>query len=249
MPDPYSVLGVDRNASDDELKKAYRSLSRKYHPDANINNPHKDEAEAKFKEVQQAYQQIMDERERGYTSGGGDSSSGSGSGYGGSFYGGYGPFGGFGSFGGYGGYGQSGESDSRRETTDPHLKAAANYIRSGHYREALNVLDGIKERNALWYFYSASANSGLGNNVTALEHAREAGRLEPENMRYRMLLERMGGGGSWYQQRQTMYGYPGSFDSSCCVKLCVANLLCNLCCGGGGLCCGGYGGSGYGGYA
>lgn len=242
MPDPYSVLGVDRNASDDELKKAYRSLSRKYHPDANINNPHKDEAEAKFKEVQQAYQQIMDERERGYTSGGGGSSSGSGSGYGGSFYGGYGPFGGFGSFDGYGGYGQSGESDSRRETTDPHLKAAANYIRSGHYREALNVLDGIKERNALWYFYSASANSGLGNNVTALEHAREAVRLEPENMQYRMLLERMEGGGTWYQQRQTMYGYPGSFDSSCCVKLCVANLLCNLCCGG-------YGGSGYGGYA
>ena len=249
MPDPYSVLGVDRNASDDELKKAYRSLSRKYHPDANINNPHKDEAEAKFKEVQQAYQQIMDERERGYTSGGGGSSSGSGSGYGGSFYGGYGPFGGFGSFDGYGGYGQSGESDSRRETTEPHLKAAANYIRSGHYREALNVLDGIRERNALWYFYSASANSGLGNNVTALEHAREAVRLEPENIQYRMLLERMESGGSWYQQRQTMYGYPGSFDSSCCVKLCVANLLCNLCCGGGGLCCGGYGGSGYGGYA
>ena len=249
MPDPYSVLGVDRNASDDELKKAYRSLSRKYHPDANINNPHKDEAEAKFKEVQQAYQQIMDERERGYTSSGGGSSSGSGSGYGGSFYGGYGPFGGFGSFGGYGGYGQSGESDSRRETTDPHLKAAANYIRSGHYREALNVLDGIRERNALWYFCSASANSGLGNNVTALEHAREAVRLEPENIQYRMLLERMESGGSWYQQRQTMYGYPGSFDSSCCVKLCVANLLCNLCCGGGGLCCGGYGGSGYGGYA
>lgn len=249
MPDPYSVLGVDRNASDDELKKAYRSLSRKYHPDANINNPHKDEAEAKFKEVQQAYQQIMDERERGYTSGGGGSSSGSGSGYGGSFYGGYGPFGGFSSFDGYGGYGQSGESDSRRETTDPHLKAAANYIRSGHYREALNVLDGIRERNALWYFYSASANSGLGNNVTALEHAREAVRLEPENIQYRMLLERMESGGSWYQQRQTMYGYPGSFDSSCCVKLCVANLLCNLCCGGGGLCCGGYGGSGYGGYA
>lgn len=247
MSDPYSVLGVDRNASDDEIKKAYRSLSRKYHPDANINNPHKDEAEAKFKEVQQAYQQIMDEREKGYTSGSGGNTGGSGSGYGGSSYGGYGPFGGFGPFGGYGGYGY-GDSGSRQEETDPHLKAAANYIRSGHYQEALNVLDGIKERNALWYFYSASANSGLGNNVTALEHAREAVRLEPENTQYRMLLERMEGGGTWYQQRQTMYGYPGSFDSSCCVKLCVANMLCNLCCGGGGLCCGGYGGSGYGGY-
>ena len=65
MTDPYQILGVSRDASDDEIKKAYRTLSRKYHPDANINNPNKDQAEAKFKEVQQAYQQIMKEREYG----------------------------------------------------------------------------------------------------------------------------------------------------------------------------------------
>ena len=57
-------------------KKAYRKLSRKYHPDANINNPNKAQAEEKFKEVQQAYDQIMKEREYG-------SSYGSRSGYGG----------------------------------------------------------------------------------------------------------------------------------------------------------------------
>ena len=61
MTDPYHVLGVSQDASDEEIKKAYRALSRKYHPDANINNPLKEEAEVKFKEVQQAYQQIMDE--------------------------------------------------------------------------------------------------------------------------------------------------------------------------------------------
>lgn len=58
MSDPYRVLGVSRDASEDEIKKAYRTLSRKYHPDANVNNPHKDQAEEKFKEVQQAYDQI-----------------------------------------------------------------------------------------------------------------------------------------------------------------------------------------------
>ena len=51
MRDPYSVLGLERGASDDEIKKAYRTLSRKYHPDANINNPNKDQAEEMFKQI------------------------------------------------------------------------------------------------------------------------------------------------------------------------------------------------------
>ena len=65
MIDPYRVLGVQRGASDEEIKKAYRSLSRKYHPDANINNPNKAQAEERFKEIQAAYNQIMDERQNG----------------------------------------------------------------------------------------------------------------------------------------------------------------------------------------
>lgn len=249
MSDPYSILGVDRNASDEEIKKAYRRLSRKYHPDANINNPHKDEAEAKFKEVQQAYQQIMDERERGYTSSSGGYGGNAGGPYGQNSYddygpfggfGGYGPFGGFGSFGGFNDSGAYSRGQGGQETEeDIHLRAASNYIRSGHYSEALNVLNGIKERNALWYFYSASANSGLGNNVTALEHAREAVRLDPQNAQYQMLLQRLQNGESWYQDRQSPFGYPVTFDTSCCTKLCIANIICNLCCGGGGLCFGG----------
>ena len=69
--DPYSVLGVSRDASEEEIKKAYKALSRKYHPDANINNPNRDQAEEKFKEIQAAYQQIMKERTEGYSYGGG----------------------------------------------------------------------------------------------------------------------------------------------------------------------------------
>ena len=62
MQDPYSILGVSRDASDEEIKKAYRKLSRIYHPDANINNPNKDQAEAKFKEIQQAADRRIRER-------------------------------------------------------------------------------------------------------------------------------------------------------------------------------------------
>lgn len=55
MRDPYDVLGIPRNASDDEVKKAYRKLAKKYHPDVNKAA----DAEAKFKEVQNAYDTIM----------------------------------------------------------------------------------------------------------------------------------------------------------------------------------------------
>ena len=68
MINPYGVLGVSPSATDEEIKKAYRALSRKYHPDANINNPNKDQAEEMFKVIQQAYQQIMKERTGGGSS-------------------------------------------------------------------------------------------------------------------------------------------------------------------------------------
>ena len=67
MGNPYDVLGVRPGATDEEIKKAYRALSRKYHPDANINNPNREQAEERFKEIQQAYNQIMQEKQQGYS--------------------------------------------------------------------------------------------------------------------------------------------------------------------------------------
>lgn len=60
--DPYSVLGVGRNATDDEIKKAYRELARKYHPDNYAGNPLADLVEEKMKEVNEAYDAIQKER-------------------------------------------------------------------------------------------------------------------------------------------------------------------------------------------
>jgi len=60
--DYYEVLGVSKTATDDELKKAYRRLAKQYHPDANLNN--KEEAEKKFKEVNEAYEVLSDSQKR-----------------------------------------------------------------------------------------------------------------------------------------------------------------------------------------
>ena len=62
MKDPYKVLGVAREATDEEIKKAYRELARKYHPDNYVNNPLADLVEEKMKEVNEAYDQIQKER-------------------------------------------------------------------------------------------------------------------------------------------------------------------------------------------
>ena len=252
MNDPYSVLGVARNASEEEIKKAYKALSRKYHPDANINNPNKDQAEEKFKQIQAAYQQIMKERTEGYSGYGGSGYGGSGygrggytssghgesSGYGGSGYGGFGGYG-YGPFGGFGGFGGFGSGSSNGYEEEPHLRAAGNYIRNGYYKEARNALDGMgqQERNARWYYYSAIAHSGMGNNVAALEHAKRASALEPGNADYQNLVRSFESGGTWYEQKQASYGYPTFGSSDICMKLCIANMICNFCCGGGMCCC------------
>ncbi len=226
MRDPYQVLGVTRSATEEEIKKAYRTLSRKYHPDANVNNPNREQAEEHFKEVQAAYEQIMKERTEGYT---GQGYTGASGGYNGSGYGnsGYGSFGGFGGF--YGGY--AGQNNTGYEE-DTHLRAAGNYIRNGYYAEARNILDnmGLQERKGRWYYYSAIAHMGLRNQVAALEHARSAVALEPNNMDYRSLLNQLESGGAWYQERQAAYGYPVMGGGDFCMKLCIANMLCNCCC-------------------
>jgi len=234
MYDPYAVLGLGRNATDEEIKKAYRSLSRKYHPDANINNPNKEQAEEKFKEIQQAYQQIMQEKERGTASGYGQGSPG---GQGGGHTGSYWDFGDF--FGGVG-YEQP-RQNRAQDSESTHRQAAENYIRNGYYREALNVLNSMKNRDAHWYYLNAIANSGMGNNVGAMESAQRAMSMEPGNQQYQQLYARLQNGGSWYYGQRQSYGSPAGGSGSFCLKLCLANMLLNLCCGGSGLCCGGNG--------
>lgn len=219
MSDPYQVLNVDRNASMDEIKKAYRKLSRIYHPDANINNPNKERAEEKFKKIQEAYQQIVYEREHPYSS----NTAGTG---------------GFGGFSGFGGFGNSKTTAEDQESME--MRAAANYINNRHFKEALNVLNNISTHNGRWYYLHAIANAGLGNNISAEEDIRNAIELEPNNIQYRQFYQTLQSGGSWYESMGSGYGFgdqPG-VRTNCCWDIILLNLFCNCCCGPyGRICC------------
>ncbi|RZT02596.1 J domain-containing protein [Cuneatibacter caecimuris] len=204
MSNPYEVLGVSPNASNDEIKKAYRDLSRKYHPDSYANNPLAGLAEEKFKEIQEAYNQIMKEREGGY--GGGS----------------------------YGRAGSGGGNYSSSNQDDVEMQAVYNYINSRHYQEALSLLSRMSNRSARWYYCSAIANAGVGNNVLAMDHAKQASSMEPGNREYSNLVNQLQYGGQQYQQMSYGYGRPGFGTGNFCCDLMIADTCCE--CMGGDLC-------------
>lgn len=201
--DPYEVLGVSRNATDEEIKKAYRELAKQYHPDRYVNNPLAGLAQEKFQEVQRAYETIMNERQHGA-----------------------------GSYTGYNGY--SGGSSYQNNTGNSEMNVVRNYLQMGRYQEALNLLSRINNQNALWNYYCAVAHKGMGNNMEALNYARQAVAMEPNNIQYRQFLNSLSYAGQSYRNQAPMYGGAGADPCDCCMRLWCADSLCE--CMGGDLC-------------
>ncbi len=212
ITDPYKVLGVSPDASDEEIKRAYRALAKKYHPDM---NPGDAEAARKMNEINAAYDQIKNPekvQQEAYRRSGGYAD----------------PFSAW--------Y----EQQRRAQTEDSSpagIRAARNYVAYGRYGEALNALSGVEQgaRNAEWYYLSALANSGMGNRLLALEHCRTAVRMEPDNLRYRQTLAQLEQTGTAYRQaRQSFAATEGMIRF--CLTLCVCNACANGTCWG--PCCG-----------
>ena len=216
IADPYSVLGISPSASNEEVKRAYRDLSRKYHPDSYSNNPLADLAEEKFKEVQEAYKQIMDERERGY-------SNGNSSQYNQNTYN-----------GGYSGqsYNQGYSQTSYEESQE--MREIYSMLMMQRFREGLNALSRIPERGARWHYYNAIAYQGLGNVITAMGHAKQAVAMEPMNTEYSQFLMQLQNNSRNYRYNGGVRTHNDSDMCDMCCKLWFADTLCE--CMGGDLC-------------
>ena len=208
VQDPYKILGVSPDASDEEIKKAYRELTKRYHPDLNPGDEH---AAQMMNDINTAYDQIKNGGAQQYNP------------YGqGSQYQQYQQYGNWTGWNGWGGWANSYQNSERSEYT-----AAKNYIRNRMYREALNALSGVpeRERDGKWYYLSAGANMYLGNKVTALEHAKRAVEIDPDNEMYHHLLEHLQSGKDYYETYTTRYSNSINLNPLW-LGLCAANILC-----------------------
>jgi len=186
MRDPYEVLGVAKNASDEEISKAYRKLAKKYHPDLNNGDAN---STKRMSEINNAYETIKNGTpyEQGY----------------------------------YAGY--------NRNNSFSDFEAVKRYISVGQYIQALNILGSINNKTSQWYYYSSVANAGVGNRITALNHAQTAVNMDPYNQEYKRILNVLQNGGRTYQQRSQSFG--GLEDiGTMCVRFALLNMFCCWCC-------------------
>ena len=204
MRDPYVVLGVSPSASDNEIKRAYRELARKYHPDNYQNNPLADLAEEKMKEINEAYDTITKQR----------------SGSGGS--------------GGYYQHQQQGNNSyqSYYQGSDGSLYAQVRtLINSGNLSAAEQLLRQVKGKDGEWYFLMGSIAYRKGWLDEAHQSFQMACQMDPGNPEYAQALSMMEGGGQAYRPFGHESG--GMSGSDCCTTLLCLNCLCGGCSGGG----------------
>ena len=135
-------------------------------------------------------------------------------------------------------YGAYGYQQARQQTERSEYTAARNYIRNGMYREALNALSGVPapERDGRWFYLCAVANMYQGNKIAALEQAKKASEIEPENEEYRRLVEQLQSGGDYYTAYTRSY-QSGLNPNRLCMSVCASYLCLGPMCGYRVLCC------------
>ena len=196
IDDPYRVLGLQPGASDEEVKRAYRQLAKKYHPDMNPGDPH---AAKMMNDINAAYDQIKNPPRQTTTSNA------------------YDPF---------KEWHHRDEETYENQRTEyiaawRYLRSGsyeeALYV--------LNTVPS-GERTAEWYYLSAIANTNLGNRVRGFEHINQACRLDPNNEQYQLAKEQIEYHGHVYQEQQQNFNFTTMDPGRLCLTLCICgNIL------------------------
>ncbi|UZW15582.1 DnaJ domain-containing protein [Clostridium pasteurianum] len=210
MRNPYEVLEIKEGASEAEIKKAYRELAKKYHPDQYGNNPLKDLAEEKMREINEAYDYLLKNNNSSKRNSSYNNSNTSGN----------------------QNYNQDYNSQYSGTNADLYNSVRVD-INNGNLSSAEQKLAGVKIRDAEWNFLMGSVCMRKGWYDNAQSYITMAYNLNPQNPEYRDAFQAL-------NQRNNTYRDPyfnrGGNDRDDCCKICVsiwcADQLCD-CMGGG----------------
>ena len=202
MTDPYRVLGISPSASDEEVKRAYRDLARKYHPDNYHDNPLADLAQEKMKEINEAYDLITKQR-----AGGGQ--------YNGANAGGWNP----------------GASSGAASGVYAQIRSAINSGNLDYAEQLLDSVD-VSQRSAEWNFLMGSLFYKRGWMDEALRFFEDAVRMDPGNAEYRQAYNFMRSGGAQYRTNGGFGGGVSGCDicsslllADCCCECLGGDLI------------------------
>lgn len=200
---PYEVLGLKPGASQDEIKKAYRKLIKQYHPDQYIDNPLKDLAEQKMREINEAYDALTKNN------------------------------GNYGRSNSYSNSTNSSTSYSNTSSNSSfNLQEIRRYINNRNFTAAEQSLNSISNRNAEWHFLYGAVMLNKGWYDSAYEHVSTATRMDPNNFEYRQVLNSLNQRTTNYSNPYYRTTRGGSQDPcDCCLQLWCLDSLCE-CFGG-----------------